>query len=264
MEGLLKYRKKIDKIDAELLRLFNERMEVAAEIALYKKENGIPISDPQREQELLSAISEPYSKKLYAALFEMSREYQSAIIESKGVIPRPSGAALSPASVEGRACPAELPLPINAGKRRLLVINGPNINMLGIREPELYGSKTYADLLSFIQEICTEADFECECIQSNCEGEIVTAIQKAHGKAYGIIINPAAYTHTSVAILDALKAVSIPAVEVHLTNPQKRADRFIEEFRKVSYISRACERTFSGLGFESYAEAIRYLAGRTE
>ena len=138
---------------------------------------------------------------------------------------------------------------------KLLVINGPNINLLGLREPELYGSKTYADLLAFIQTVCAESGAEVECFQSNHEGAIVDKIQSAYGKFGGIVINPAAYTHTSVAILDALKAVGIRAVEVHLTNIAER-----EPFRQVSYAGMACEKTFAGLGFEGYAEAIRCLA----
>jgi 3-dehydroquinate dehydratase-2 len=138
---------------------------------------------------------------------------------------------------------------------KILVINGPNINLLGLREPELYGKRDYAALLRFIQEVCAETGAEAECVQSNSEGAIVDAIQDAYGKFDGIVINPAAYTHTSIAILDALKAVGVPAVEVHLTNIQER-----EAFRHVSYTALACEKTFAGLGFEGYAEAIRYLA----
>jgi 3-dehydroquinate dehydratase-2 len=140
---------------------------------------------------------------------------------------------------------------------KILVINGPNINLLGLREPELYGKKNYAALMEFIQNTCAELGAEAECMQSNHEGAIVDAIQAAYGKFDGIVINPAAYTHTSVAILDALKAVAIPAVEVHLTNIRER-----EAFRQVSYAGQACERTIAGKGFEGYAEAIRYLAGK--
>jgi len=137
---------------------------------------------------------------------------------------------------------------------KILVINGPNINMLGLREPELYGSKDYAALIEFIQKVCAETGVEVECIQSNHEGVIVDAIQGAYNKFDGIVINPAAYTHTSIAILDALKSVGIPTVEVHLTNILER-----EDFRRVSYTSMACEKTIAGIGFEGYAEAIRYL-----
>lgn len=137
---------------------------------------------------------------------------------------------------------------------RILVINGPNINMLGIREKNIYGIVTYEDLLAFIGKVCAEHDIEVECYQSNHEGDIVDAIQGALGKFDGIVINPAAYTHTSIAILDALKAVSIPAVEVHLTDIAKR-----EAFRHVSYAGMACVRTFKGLGLEGYKEAVLFL-----
>jgi len=139
---------------------------------------------------------------------------------------------------------------------KVLVINGPNINLLGLREPELYGNKSYTDLIEFIHTTGTEAGIEIECMQSNHEGVIVDMIQEAYNRFDGIIINPAAYTHTSIAILDALKAVAIPAVEVHLTNINER-----EDFRKISYISKACKKTFAGSGFKSYAEAIHYFTG---
>jgi 3-dehydroquinate dehydratase-2 len=143
--------------------------------------------------------------------------------------------------------------------KKLLVINGPNINMLGIREPDLYGNETYANLLKFIKQICERENIEAECFQSNHEGAIIDEIQNAYGKFDGIVINPAAYTHTSVAVYDALKAVGLPAVEVHLTDIHKRAEQTGEEFRRISYVSRACEKTFAGLGFEGYEKAIRYL-----
>ena len=142
---------------------------------------------------------------------------------------------------------------------KLLIINGPNLNMLGIREPELYGKQDYAALTAFCQEVCEQEGCECECFQSNHEGEIVDRIQEAYGQADGIVINPAAYTHTSVAILDALKAVGIPAVEVHLTDINTR-----EEFRKISYAGMACEKTYAGVGFEGYRMGIKYLVERSK
>jgi len=138
---------------------------------------------------------------------------------------------------------------------KILVINGPNINLLGLREPELYGSKNYTELMEFVRAVSADTGVEVECVQSNHEGVIVDAIQEAYGRFDGIVINPAAYTHTSIAILDALKAVGIPAVEVHLTDIKER-----EAFRQVSYVAEACEKTIAGKGFEGYAEAIRYLA----
>lgn len=140
---------------------------------------------------------------------------------------------------------------------KFLVINGPNINMLGIREPDVYGHKTYDDLLEYIRYCALQNGVEAVFFQSNHEGAIVDAIQGAQGRADGIIINPAAYTHTSVAILDALKAVGLPAVEVHLSDVASR-----EDFRRISYAGMACEKTFAGLGFEGYAKAIEFLKER--
>ena len=137
---------------------------------------------------------------------------------------------------------------------KILVINGPNINMLGIREPGIYGKNTYADLLSLIRETCRQLQLEIDHFQSNHEGAIVDTIQEALGKYDGIVINPAAYTHTSVAILDALKAVSIPAVEVHISDVDAR-----EAFRQVSYPGLYCEKTIKGQGIDGYRQAILYL-----
>lgn len=137
---------------------------------------------------------------------------------------------------------------------KLLVINGPNLNMLGIREPDMYGKKTYADLEKYIDEVCKENEIEYEMFQSNWEGAIVDKIQEAYQKVDGIVMNPAAYTHTSVAILDAVKAVAIPTVEVHLTEVNDR-----EEFRHISYIGLAAKKTITGKGFEGYKEAILWF-----
>ena len=138
--------------------------------------------------------------------------------------------------------------------KKLLVINGPNINMLGIREPEIYGAKSYPDLLAFIDAAAVDAGLEVECFQSNSEGAIVDKIQQAYGVFDGIVINPAAYTHTSIAIPDALKAVGIPAVEVHLSDISQR-----EPYRRISYTSEACLKTIAGKGFEGYRMAILYI-----
>ena len=137
---------------------------------------------------------------------------------------------------------------------KILVLNGPNLNMLGIREPDVYGYATYADLCRDIQAHAARIDVEVEIYQSNHEGDLVDKIQWAYGKVDGIVINPAAYTHTSVAILDALKAVSIPAVEVHISDVDAR-----EPFRQISYAGRACVKTIKGHGFQGYVEAIAYL-----
>lgn len=140
---------------------------------------------------------------------------------------------------------------------RILVINGPNLNMLGIREPDIYGKNTYADLCGLIENYAKEKGVEVKIFQSNHEGCIVDEIQAAYGKFDGIVINPAAYTHTSVAILDALKSVAIPAVEIHISDVSAR-----EEFRQISYAGMACEKSFIGLGFEGYLRGIDYLLGK--
>lgn len=137
---------------------------------------------------------------------------------------------------------------------KILVINGPNLNLLGLREPDIYGKRNYAALLGFIRESAEKAGVDVDLFQSNHEGAIVDAIQAAYGVFDGIVINPAAYTHTSVAILDALKAVALPAVEVHLSDISKR-----ESFRQISYAGMACIRTYMGLGFEGYRRAIFHL-----
>ena len=139
----------------------------------------------------------------------------------------------------------------------ILVINGPNLNMLGIREPDIYGRATYADLCALIRQEAEALGARVELFQSNHEGAIVDAIQAAYGKMDGIIINPAAYTHTSVALLDAVKAVGIPTVEVHISDPDTR-----DEFRKISYIRTACAATIKGHGFQGYVEALRFLCGK--
>ena len=137
---------------------------------------------------------------------------------------------------------------------KILVLNGPNLNMLGIREPGIYGKTTFADLLALIEQTAREENLEITQFQSNHEGVLVDKIQEAYGKFDGIVINPAAYTHTSVAILDALKAVSIPAVEVHISDVDSR-----EAFRKVSYAGLACVKTIKGHGLDGYREAILFL-----
>ena len=142
---------------------------------------------------------------------------------------------------------------------RILVLNGPNINMLGIREPGIYGKNTFADLLELLDRTAKEENVELEQYQSNHEGCLVDKIQEAYGKFDGIVINPAAYTHTSVAILDALKAVAIPAVEVHISDVDAR-----EPFRQISYAGLACCKTIKGHGLEGYREAILYLKSITE
>ena len=142
---------------------------------------------------------------------------------------------------------------------KILVINGPNLNMLGIREPTIYGSQSYAALCEFIKAAAAEALVEVQIFQSNHEGVLVDKIQEAYGKFDGIVINPAAYTHTSVAIADALSAVAIPTVEVHLSDVMQR-----ESFRHHSFVAPIAQKTYMRLGFEGYRRAIRYLAFQEE
>ena len=138
---------------------------------------------------------------------------------------------------------------------KIKVINGPNLNMLGIREPGIYGSENYEGLCNMIKKHCAERGIDVELMQSNHEGDLVDFIQQSYGNTDGIVINPGAYTHTSIAILDAAKAVSIPMVEVHISDVSSR-----EDFRQVSYIRAACEETITGHGLQGYIEAIDHLA----
>nr|MDD6336595.1 type II 3-dehydroquinate dehydratase [bacterium] len=141
----------------------------------------------------------------------------------------------------------------------ILVLNGPNLNLLGVREKGIYGERSYDDLAAFIQSAAAEAGLQVDIFQSNHEGALVDKIQQALGVYDGIVINPAAYTHTSIAILDALKAVNLPAVEVHLSDVTRR-----EPFRQVSYAGMACIKSFIGMGFEGYRQAILFLKGHLQ
>ncbi len=141
--------------------------------------------------------------------------------------------------------------------KKILVINGPNLNLLGLREPAIYGDRDFKALLALIERSAAELGLSVECFQSNHEGAIVDCIQQAYGKFEGIVINPAAYTHTSVAILDALKAVALPTVEVHISDVDTR-----EEFRRHSFVSLYAEKVIKGHGLDGYREALEYLAGK--
>ena len=141
--------------------------------------------------------------------------------------------------------------------KKILVINGPNLNLLGLREPAIYGNRDFKALLALIERSAAELGLSVECFQSNHEGAIVDCIQQAYGKFEGIVINPAAYTHTSVAILDALKAVALPTVEVHISDVDTR-----EEFRRHSFVSLYAEKVIKGNGLDGYREALEYLAGK--
>ncbi len=140
---------------------------------------------------------------------------------------------------------------------KILVLNGPNLNMLGVREPMIYGEKTYADLSALIEKYAEEKKIEVTLFQSNHEGDLIDKIQEANESVDGIVINAGAYTHTSIALLDALKSVKIPAVEVHISNVKKR-----ERFRRVSFVGKACFKTIAGHGFDGYIEAIDALLER--
>ena len=139
--------------------------------------------------------------------------------------------------------------------KTIFVINGPNLNMLGIREPEIYGKQTYEDLLNYLKDTAKGLDVQLQFYQSNHEGDLVDTIQEAYGRADGIILNPAAYTHTSIALADALKAVGVPTVEVHLSDVASR-----EDFRQISYVRPHCVKTICGKGFLGYKEALLYFA----
>ena len=139
---------------------------------------------------------------------------------------------------------------------RILVVNGPNLNLLGVREPETYGNRTYADLVAFVEKTASELGLAVEVRQTNHEGVIVDWIQECRGKFDALVLNAAAYTHTSVAIQDAIKAVQVRTVEVHLSEPKSR-----ESFRRTSFVEPVAEKTCSGRGFDSYADALRHLAG---
>lgn len=140
---------------------------------------------------------------------------------------------------------------------KILVINGPNINMLGVREPDIYGKESFQDLLNLLNKTSKRLNVEIEQYQSNHEGLLVDKIQNAYGNTDGIVINPAAYTHTSIAILDALKSVAIPAIEVHISDVTTR-----EDFRQISYARLACEKTIMGQGLDGYRQAITYLVNK--
>lgn len=145
----------------------------------------------------------------------------------------------------------------NGAQMKIKVINGPNLNMLGIREPGIYGRENYESLCNMIKEHCAKRGIDVELLQSNHEGDLVDFIQQSYGNTDGIVINPGAYTHTSIAILDAAKAVSIPMVEVHISDVSSR-----EDFRQISYIRTACEKTITGHGLKGYIEAIDHLADK--
>ncbi len=220
----------INHADEQIIAALKERMDAVIEVARYKQAHNLPVLDAAREEKVLDRVAalagdklSPMARALYKQIMALSRDYQTKLL--------------------GR----------DAAKR-FLVLNGPNLNMLGIREPDIYGRKTYEDLKNYIHTEAEKLGVGVEIFQSNHEGALVEKIQSALGQFDGIVINPAAYTHTSVAILDALKAVALPAAEVHLSNVSAR-----ESFRQVSYAGMACQKTFAGYGFEGYQKALAFL-----
>lgn len=225
----------INRADEQIVSALKERMRAVTEVARYKQAHNLPVLDEKREEKVLEHVAAmagddlgDMARELYKHIMALSRDYQTKML--------------------GRD-----------GKIRLLVLNGPNLNMLGIREPDIYGRQTYADLTAYIRAEAEKLGADVEIFQSNHEGALVEKIQEALNRFDGIVINPAAYTHTSVAILDALKAVALPAVEVHLSDVNAR-----EAFRHVSYAGMACEKTYAGHGFEGYRLAMEYLCRREE
>ena len=225
----------INRADEQIIAALKERMRAVTEVARYKQAHNLPVLDEKREEKVLDRVAamagddmSDMARELYKHIMALSRDYQTKML--------------------GRD-----------GKIRLLVLNGPNLNMLGVREPDIYGKQTYADLTAYIRAEAEKLGADVEIFQSNHEGALDEKIQSALNRFDGIVINPAAYTHTSVAILDALKAVALPAVEVHLSDVNAR-----EAFRHVSYAGMACEKTYAGHGFEGYRLAMEYLCRREE
>ncbi len=225
----------INHADEQIIAALKERMRAVTEVARYKQAHDLPVLDEKREEKVLERVAamagddmSDMARELYRHIMALSRDYQTKML--------------------GRD-----------GKIRLLVLNGPNLNMLGVREPDIYGKQTYADLAAYIRAEAEKLGADVTIFQSNHEGALVEKIQSALHHFDGIVINPAAYTHTSVAILDALKAVALPAVEVHLSDVSAR-----EAFRQASYAGMACEKTYAGHGFEGYKLAMEYLCRREE
>lgn len=224
-KGLKEYRDLIDELDEEIVELFQKRMRISRIIGKIKEKECRNIKDDKREEEVLGHIKansdeifEKYVEELYSKIFQISRNYQR-----------------------------EKPYTI-------LVINGPNINFLGEREVDIYGRETYEELINKMQTFASSLGIYIEEFQSNYEGVIITEIQEAKAFYDAIIINAGAYTHTSIAILDALKIANLPTVEVHISDFKKR-----ESFRNISYVSEASEKVISGKGTFGYLEAIEYL-----
>ena len=236
-------RAEIRATDEAMRELFVCRMEAVRAVAAAKRGQGLPVEDAVQEERVVAALAPGVEdaglrrcyERFLRGVMGVSKDWQRQLAQ----------AAKAPAGEAGAAA------------LRLLVINGPNLNLLGLREPDIYGTASYADLCALVQEHAADLGIFVETFQSNHEGELVDAIQGARGVFDGIIINPAAYTHTSVAIGDALRSVALPAVEVHLSDVAAR-----EAFRQVSCVRDACLATISGHGFAGYTEAMDLLAGR--
>lgn len=236
-------------------------MAVAGVFECFSKLTGIspdydPLAGFRRHSSNLHVHITPGRRKSYSAQAD-ANESRADVEQDAPLADEDDIAALERLLDEEPASHEEVDgTPRTAIERRVLVINGPNINMLGIREPDLYGREDFPALLELCKQAAREAGFvDCRCYQSNHEGDLVDEIQDAYQVFDGIVINPGAYTHTSVALLDALKSVSIPTIEVHISKVEER-----EDFRQVSYVRKACIETITGLGIEGYRVAIQHLA----
>lgn len=234
MGNLEELRKQIDSIDNQIVELLKRRMEAVRQVAESKGASGKAVRDSKRETAIINRLANQLDSEtrqiipeIYEAVFNTSRKFQDSILNK----------------IERKY------------SKKIMVINGVNLDMLGKREPELYGQRNYSDLVKFINESADNTGMAVDCRQSNYEGEIVEFIHECLGNYDGIIINAGAYTHTSLAILDALKSVSLPTVEVHITDINQR-----EGYRKFSYISEYANKVIVGKGFDGYAEALDFLS----
>lgn len=242
---LAELRRRIDDVDRDLRELLEKRFSLASDIGKIKKERSLPLRNKKREEQILIPLRESENREvmeaIYREILKQSRllqaqdQVKSGIDEEKGKKTEQTGKT----------------------RMKVLIINGPNMNMLGIREKDIYGGASYEDLVEVLGEAAREMKVDCRFYRSNHEGDIIDTIQEAYGAFDGIIINPAAYTHTSIAIADALRAVAIPTVEVHISDTEAR-----EDYRKISYISKLAVETVKGEGIEGYIHALKILKRR--
>lgn len=238
-EELAELREHIDEIDGEMFSLLESRMNIVKRVAEIKRIYGKPVEDVEREIHLLKSIKDRtqfhgYMESVYKEIIEQSKAYQKETVHSM-------------ANKEG------------VKGLRFIIINGPNLNLLGRREEEHYGKGSYDELVKLIRDDCKEHGDSVSIFQSNYEGDIITSIQNSGDKYDAIVINAGGYTHTSIAILDALKAVNLPAVEVHISCISNR-----EVYRKKSYVSEYADKVIEGKGFYGYIEALEYLRDRLQ